>query len=46
MALLATVVVVLLVLVTVGLSMISSGIFEGFMSESQSVSEEAYTAAE
>lgn len=46
MALLATVVVVLLVLVAVGLSMISSGIFEGFMSESQSVSNEAYISAE
>ena len=46
MALLATVVVVLLILVAVGLSMISLGIFEGFMAESQRASDEAYAAAQ
>src|SRR3989344_9102252 len=46
MALLSTVVAVLLILVAVGLSMISLGIFEGFMAESQRASDEAYTAAQ
>ena len=46
MALLATVVAVLLILVAVGLSMISLGIFEGFMAESQRASDEAYAAAQ
>src|SRR3989338_11027589 len=46
MALLATVVAVLLILVAVGLSMISLGIFEGFMAESQRAWDEAYAAAQ
>src|SRR3989344_2560525 len=46
MALLATVVVELLILVAVGLSMISLGIFEGFMAESQRASHEVYAAAQ
>jgi len=46
MALLATVVAVLLILVAVGLSMVSLGVFEGFMAESQRASDEAYAAAQ
>lgn len=45
-AMLATVLAVILILLAVGLSMISSGIFEGFMSQTQRDSREAFSAAQ
>ncbi len=44
-ALLATTLAVILILLAVGLSMISSGIFEGFMSHAQGDSQSAFSAA-
>lgn len=45
-ALLATTLAVLLILLAVGLSMVSSGLFEGFMSQAQSGSRDAFAAAQ
>ena len=45
MAMLATVLILMLIMVAVGLSMISSGLFEGVMSENERQSQEAHLAA-
>ena len=44
MAMLATVLILMLIIVAVGLSMISSGLFEGVMSENERQSQEAHLA--
>src|SRR3989344_4887556 len=46
MALLSAAVIILLVLLTMGLSMVSSGIFEGSISETQRSSEDAFSSAQ
>lgn len=46
MALLSAAVIILLVLLTMGLSMVSSGIFEGSISETQRSSEDALSSAQ
>lgn len=46
MALLSATIIILLVLLTVGLSMVSSGLFEGSISETQRSSEDAFSAAQ
>ena len=45
-ALLATTLAVIIILLAMGLSMTSSGLFEGFMSQAQSDSREAFAAAQ
>ena len=45
-ALLATTLAVIVILLAMGLSMTSSGLFEGFMSQAQSDSREAFAAAQ
>lgn len=45
-ALLATTLAVIIILLAMGLSMTSSGLFEGFMSQAQSASREAFAAAQ
>jgi len=45
-ALLATTLAVMLILIAVGASMVSSGLFEGFLSDTQADALEAYVAAE
>ncbi|MBI1755105.1 hypothetical protein HYR65_02365 [Candidatus Azambacteria bacterium] len=45
-ALLGTVLAVILILLAVGLSMVSSGLFEGFMSQAQGDSRDAFTGAQ
>ncbi|MEK7520381.1 MAG: hypothetical protein AAB581_04045 [Patescibacteria group bacterium] len=46
MALLATVMITLVIMIAVGLSMVSSGILEGLLSESLRETNEAYAAAQ
>ncbi len=45
-ALLSIAVIVLLLLITIGLSMVSSGIFEGAMAETRRMSQDAYAVAQ
>ena len=45
-ALLATTLIIVLLMLTMGLSMVSLGLFDGFIAESQRESQEAYFAAQ